>query len=684
MKPIHSLLLMLLMLNLVCSQLSYGAESPYADDNIHIKADSMEHAQADGIFTAIGNVIVTWQGMNLVADRATYNSITHLLNASGNVSVSKGNDVLKGETLSLDLESGLADMDKATMTMPGTNLSFKGDKIVRESESIFKASSTELTTCDLPDPSWKFGADSLKVNVLGYATGRNVVFYVKNVPVLYLPWIAFPVVRDKKSGLLFPKFGYSKSRGAQLDLPIYWVLSPSQDLLFDLDLLSKRGVGTALDYRYIRVRGSEGHLTGYQIYDTLKGRWRWQIDQNHKEIFSPDANLRTDVNLYSDRAFHGDFGEKSGEYNRQFSDTSFNALKTWQNYALSAHLRYNEDLYAADNKNTLQTLPSISLAGVRQSFFNIPLLFDVDAEMANLYRETAPSGQRMHIFPRVTYQIAPGGYLQASFFAGTHLRGYSTDRRTAGSAVKISDGDMVAEVGARLSTSVVRGFDVEAEHLKKVRHEIVPEITYSYIPDRSQQRLPFYDYNDRMLWQNMLGLSVTSLLNGKFVSGETSDYREISRLKLMLGYSIEGNRRDLLTLVDTQRPWSDLVLESDTWLDRNVKLTFDSRYNLYDNRLSTVAAGLEVDDRQGNTVSASYHMASGKLEYLEGRLATRYLKPVYLSYLARYSFDRGEFLESLYSAEYRHKCWSVNAAIRQRPGSYSYTMNFNLAGLGGK
>lgn len=682
MKPILSLLILLL--NLFCAQLLCAAESPSADDNIHIKADSMEHAQSDGNFTAIGNVQVTWQGMNLVADRATYNSNTHLLNAYGNVTIARGNDLLKGETLSLDLESGLAEMDKATMTMPGTNLSFKGDRIVRENESEFKATSTELTTCDLPDPSWKFGADSLKVNVLGYATGRNVVFYVKDVPVLYLPWIAFPVVRDKKSGVLFPRLGYSNSRGAQLDLPIYWVISPSQDLLFDLDLMTKRGVGTGFDYRYIRARGSEGNLAGYQIYDTRKDSWRWQISQNHKEIFSPDANLRTEVNLSSDRAFHSDFGEKSGEYNQQFRDTSVNALKTWRNYALSAHLRYNEDLYASDNSNTLQTLPSVSFAGVRQSLFNNPLFFDVDAEMANLYRETEPSGQRLHIFPKVTYQVSPGGYFQASFSAGTHLRGYSTDRRSPGTAIKSSDGDLVPEVGARISTSVVRGFDVEAEHLKKARHEIVPEITYSYIPDRSQQRLPFYDYNDRLLWQNMLGLSVTSLLNGKFVNGETSEYREISRLKLMLGYSFEGKRRDLLTLVDTQRPWSDLILESDTWLDRNVKLTFDSRYNLYDKRLSTVAAGLEVDDRQGNSAGASYHLASGKLEYLEGRIATRYLKPVYLSYLARYSFDRGDFLESVYSAEYRHKCWSVNAALRQRPGSYSYTMNFNLAGLGGK
>lgn len=683
MKTLPSLLLLLL-ISFISVPHSWGAESAFPDENIHIKADSMSQGPSAGELTASGNVVITWQGLNLVADRARYDTTSHMLLATGNVLVSKGNDVLKGESLSLNLESGKAEMDKATLSIPESNLSFTGEKITRLSESEFEVTTTELTTCDLPDPSWKFGADSLKVNALGYATGRNIFFYIKDVPVLYLPWIAFPVVREKKSGLLFPRFGYSNTRGAQLDIPAYWVISPSQDLLFDLDFLSRRGVGTGLDYRYIRVRGSEGHLSGYQIYDLVQDRWRWQIGQNHKEIFSSNANLRMDVNLTSDRAFLGDYGEKSGDYNRQSSDTTINVLKAWQHYALTSYIHYSEDLYAPDNRATLQTLPAVEVAGVRQSLFTLPLYFDLDAGVMNLYRESTPSGQRLHLFPRVTLQQSQSGYLQTSFFAGAHIRGYATDKRGAGSGVKSNDGDLVPEVGARVSTSLTRGFDVDGAVLKKIRHEIVPEITYSYLPERSQQRLPFYDYTDRMVWRNMLGFSVTSLINGKFVNGETSEYRDISRVKLMLGYSFEGGRRDLLTLVDTQRPWSDLILESDTWLNRNIRLTFDTRYDLHDNRVSTAEVGLEVDDRQGNSVGAGYQMARNELEYVEGRLTTRMIRPLNLAYIARYSFDRGDFLESVYSAEYRHKCWSVNLAIRQRPGSQSYMVNFNLAGLSGK
>ena len=684
MKTTPSTLLLLLLICCFCAPYAWGVDSPFPDENIHIKADSMGHGDSDGIFTASGNVLVTWQGLNLISDKAIYDNGTRALHASGNVVVTKGSDVMKGESITLNLETGRGEMDRATLTIPDSNLTLTGEKIIRLSESDFEISNSELTTCEMPDPSWKFSGEKLKVNVLGYATGRNIVFYIKDVPVMYIPWMAFPVVREKRSGLLFPRFGYSNGRGAQLDIPVYWVISPSQDLLFDLDLLSKRGVGTGIDYRYIRTRGSEGHFGGYQIYDLLQHSWRWQITQNHKEIFSPDMNLRMDVNLNSDRTFLSDFGEKSGEYNRQSSDTTLNALKTWQHYALTTHLRYVEDLYAPDNSRTLQTLPEIAVAGVRQSLFNTPLYFDVDAGLANLYRDALPSGQRLTVFPRVTLLQSHNPYINASFYAGAHLSAYHTDSEITGGGIHQNDGILIPETGARLSTSFSRVYQLETSAINKLRHEIIPEITYSYMPNRSQKNLPFYDYADRTIWNNTAYLSVTNMLNGKFVAGETSEYRDISRVKLLLGYSFEGTRRDLLTTFDSLRPWTDLMLESDTWVHQFARLTFDARYNLYDSRIDSSTVGIEFDDRQGNLLGAGYKMSRNDVEYFEGRISTKFVKPMTLSYATRYSFDRGDFLESVYSAEYRHKCWSMILAIHDRPGNQSVTVNFNLAGLMGK
>lgn len=655
-----------------------GATTIPVGEKISLSADTMSDDPARQTVEASGSVVLTWQGMVLNANRVTYNRASHLLTATGSVTITKGEDILRGETVRLDLESGRGELEHAQLNVPSAHITFTGEKITRQGDEQFSIAKTELTTCDLPNPAWKFSADELNVNVLGYATGRSVLFYIKDTPVIYLPWIAFPVVRERKSGLLFPRFGYSRSRGFQLDIPLYWVISPSQDAQFDLDIQTRRGVGTGLEYRYIRTRGSEGRLGGYLIYDTMENRWRGQISQEHKEIFAPDMNLRTSVNLNSDRTFLGDFGEKSGDYNRQSSDTVINALKTWQHYALTGHLRYTEDYYAASNSTTLQTLPEVGLAAVRQPLFHTPLRFDLDSSISNFQRESGLNGQRLQLFPRISLAGGMGG-IQMSAFGGLHMRGYTSQNRPAG--ISDSDGDLLPELNLKASTSLARVYDIGGSSLMKLRHELLPELSYGYAPSRDQERLPFYDYGDRLIWQNAAWFSLTSTLDGKFKAGDSAVYRDMSRIRLALGYSFEGTRRDLLTMVDPQRPWSDLILESETRLLDNARLTFDARIDHYERRFSSAMPGLEYDDRQGNYAGAAYRFAHGQLEYFEGRLGTTRLRPWTFGYTTRYSFDRGNFLETVYSAEYRHQCWSVSVAFHDRPGNPSFSINFNLAGL---
>lgn len=660
------------------------AASPIvSDENIHINSDRMNQNSGDGFYTAEGNVLVIWKGLSLSADKIRYSAATHEIYATGSVVLTKDSAIAKGKVLTLNTDTGRAEMDTAQLTVSESKMTIVSEKLVRLDENRFNLTSTELTTCDVTDPSWKFKVDDLNVNTQDYATGRRVIFYIKNIPVLYLPWISFPVALEKKSGLLFPQFGYSRRRGVQLDIPLYWVISPSQDVELDLDLMSRRGVGTGVDYRYIRKRGSEGHLDFYPIYDQLENKFRWQLSQEHKEIISNDANLRMSVNLTSDRAFLNDFGEKSGDYNRQSTDTVINTLKTWQNFGVSSHLRYSEELYAANNQSTLQLLPSIGLFGVRQGIYSMPLYFDIDATADNLYRESVPSGQRLYLFPRISILPFRNSFLQSELFAGAHIRGYLTDRRGNNSRIENIEGDLLPETGARLSTSLTKIYDTNFKSLKKIRHEVIPELRYNFVPERDQKHIPFYDYSDRLIHRNTATLSATSFINGKFF-GDTAEYRDISRIKLSADYLISGERRDLLTLVDSQRSWSDLILESETWVNKQLRVTFDSRFDLYENHLSTAVAGIQFDDRSGNSIGSGYQMARNEVEYFEGRLSTKFIKPLNLSYLARYSFDRGDFLETVYSAEYRHKCWSVNLAVHQRPGNNSYTVNFNLAGLGSK
>lgn len=676
-------ILILFCLLFMMTSLCIAAESLPLSDNISIKADSLQQDSGNTRYTAKGKVIITWNGLVLNSDRAVYDLETKQLVATDNVIMVKGDDILTGNKFTLNVETGKSELEQGSLEVRKGNIHFTGEKISRDEQQNLQLTKTELTTCDLPDPSWKFAAEKLDVNLLGYAVGRNIIFYVKNVPVLYIPWIAFPVVRDRKTGLLFPKFGYSSKRGAQLTLPVYLVIAPNQDLQLDLDMQTKRGLGTGLQYRYAISRASEGTVGGYLIYDLKENSWRGQFAQKHTEIFSDSMNLRSTINLTTDRTFLSDFGEKSGDYNRQSNESSINFLKTWQNFAITNLVRYTDDLYGNNNKSTLQKLPEIGLAAVRQPIFKTPIFFDLDSSIANLYREAGVSGQRFSAFPRLTLPLNLPVGITTSLFAGVQMRGYTTDHDPEKTVEHATDGYLLPDMGARASIPLQRVYDVQLGNLQKLKHEIIPEIQYHYTGTTDMSRIPLYDYDDRPVHQSDISWSLINHFGGRFRYNETTEYRELVGLTLSQGYTVKGERRNLLTMVDDNKSLDDLNLESDAWVDKNLKLTFDSRYNVHENRITSAAPGVEFDTKRGTTLGASYRMARRKVEYGELRFSTKLINPWVLGYTSRYSFDRSGFLESVYTAEYIQKCWSVTFVFRDRPGNKTGTVNFNLAGLMG-
>lgn len=152
-------------------------------------------------------------------------------------------------------------------------------------------------------------------------------------------------------------------------------------------------------------------------------------------------------------------------------------------------------------------------------------------------------------------------------------------------------------------------------------------------------------------------------------------------LRLLQSYSFSGSRPELLTLVNDTRRVGNLVLESETWINQNVRILADVRYDHYGHRISSTASGAEYNDLRGDTARISYRMVDQQLDYLEAGATIALTNPVYLNYTTRYSFDKHDFLESYYTIEYRHQCWSVIAGYRDRPDNKAWTINFNLAGL---
>ena len=667
-----------------------GAEELMNKGGISIWADILSHDNETDAYNAKGNVMVLWNGIILIADTVTLSETTSEAVAEGGVRLVKGGDVLYCDRITVNMVTEKGEVINGKLFSRKSNFHIEGEKIEKVGADEYRLEHGTFTVCNGEVPSWKFTADDLNVTLEDFAIGKNAVFYIKDIPVMYTPYMLFPVKRERQSGFLFPHFGNSDKKGFNLSIPYYWAISPSQEVIIEPDVQSKRGAGFALDYNYMRPNESLGYTHGYYIYDFNKNKGRGNFSYQQQEWFSPSFALKSDINLVTDHDFFRDFADASGEYNRQILDSSISLTKNWRNFSLAGEIRYVDDLDAPSNSGTLQKLPNIGFTALRQRINGIPLYLGLDSTFVNFFHDDGIRGQRLDLHPVAALYLPISDGMEFSAWGGYRERLYNAYGGDAGNGSR--DIGLI-DAGARVSASLDRIYDSGWGTMKKLRHVLVPEVAYNFVEEKNQDNLPFFDFNDRVLGKSMVSWSIANYLTGKFQDDDaTPVYRDILYLRLSQGYQFSGvsrdpitqTPRDQLTLVDEGRRLTDIRIEANITPSKEVSLFTDSRYNPDRTQFSTFTGGFDLNDGKEDSAGLSYRFAREEVEYLEGRLGVAFVKPFVFKYMGRYSFDRGGFLETSYALEYRHQCWSVVLSYSDRPatGDRAFMINFTLAGVG--
>lgn len=680
MKRFFSTTFQLFLLLMALFPVSAFADGSPAEGTVKIKADTLSYDKENDTYQASGNVEIVWDAITLFSDMASLNQGNSEAEASGKVRLLKDGDLLTGDRLKINVDTEKGEVTNGDLFVKQSNFHVRGKRMAKVGKDDYVLEQGSFTTCDGDSPSWKFNVSDLSVTLEEYASGRNAVLYIKDIPLFYTPYILFPVKRERQSGFLFSGFGSSTKKGFFLDIPYYWAISPSQDVTFDLDLESKRGVGAGVDYRYIRKRGSEGSFRGFGIYDTQQERFRGNVAEKHMEELSDSLTFKSDINMTLDRDFFRDFAVTSGVYNQQILESSVSLTKNWTSSSLAGEFKYIDDLDALNNRGTLQRLPTLTYTAVRQRLGSVPLYFALDSDFTNFYRAEGQRGERLDLRPSLTlYRTLPAG-LGFSAWGGYRQRVYNAFGADTGNGYH-SDG--LADAGALITTTLARVYDTEWGGIKRVKHTLIPEVGYRYIQDRSQDTLPFFDFNDRVVGGGMTNWSLTSYLTGKMLQDDGFPvYRDLLSMRLSQGYQLSGSRRDLLTLVDEGRPLTDIRLEARFNPVKQLSFSTDSRFNPYRFNFSTATIDADVTDDKGNLAGVGYHFSRDQVEYLVGKVGVALVKPFVFNYTGRYSFDRGDFLESSYAIEYKAQCWSLTFSYRDRPDNREFLISFTLAGVG--
>ncbi|MGB5868380.1 MAG: LPS-assembly protein LptD, partial [Arcobacteraceae bacterium] len=231
------------------------AKDSLKDENIQILAENLEIK--DDIVNATGEVVVYSPNYYITANRLVYDKINSKLELFGEVNVIKNNEVISySQYMFLDIKNDINSLKPMLMVDNTSKLWFNAESGVKNNDLIDLDSST-LSSCDCLNPAWSISFSSGDMNTTDkWVNTYNTTLYIQNVPVFYTPYFGFPTDTTRRTGLLKPTVGYSKTEGFMYAQPIYYAPQLNYDFEYTPQIRTNRGKGNSLKYRYVDSRYS--------------------------------------------------------------------------------------------------------------------------------------------------------------------------------------------------------------------------------------------------------------------------------------------------------------------------------------------------------------------------------------------------------------------------------------------
>jgi Tat protein translocase TatC len=252
------------------------------------------------------------EGTRLQADSIRYHEASCRLNASGDPQLFDQGTVLVGEGMTYDtcLRRGTVRDALTDFQQGGVTWYVRGRGLASDSGSrrVYAAGAT-FTSDPQPVPDYHFAAGQVKWINKSTMVARPAVLYVRDVPIMWLPFIFSDIRGGRRSGILFPHFGLNDlvrptrrySRHIS-DFGYYFALNDYVDVLVSGDWFADRYVqfhGQA-QYHWID-RFVDGTLTYSRMSQIDRPGVNSRIGWNHSQRF----NSRTSFNAHVDYSTNG-------------------------------------------------------------------------------------------------------------------------------------------------------------------------------------------------------------------------------------------------------------------------------------------------------------------------------------------------------------------------------------------
>jgi len=644
------------------------------------------------------------QGSNRVTARdVRYNRITADLTTGGETYLQYPGLRILGRSAELNLRDDTGRIQNPRYRFTGAaNLRGTADTAQLIDPKLTRYTDIIYTSCRPGDDAWSLRAGKLDLDQrAGRGIARNARLRIKGVPVLYTPYLSFPIDDRRKSGLLVPSAGTSDENGFELIVPYYWNIAPNLDATFYPRYMSRRGLMIGGEFRWL-TQQDEGTIQAEVIDDAesdegLRGALR--VEQNGR--YFERWRTRVDYSAVSDDEYL-DFGNNldasSTRWLRQvgeisYSGTGWSLLSRVDAFqTLDPGLRPQSRPYGR-LPQVLFTLPSRDLGK--------GLVGGLQAEYDYFDHNHLVHGQRLSLLPALSWPARRSyGHLIPS--ARLHAAGYS-----------LVDTDPGQDSGP---THLIPTFDVDGRLVfereidwlgASALQTLEPRAFYLYTPYRDQSDTPVFDSaeltfsfanlfrSNRFTGRDRIGDAnqLTAALTSRTLRARTGE--ELFRISIGQVYYFANRRVQIQGPVETAAtsPYAgelaarllenwhgrasfewDPQREDDPWGRRTLQL----QYRAPDTeRLLNLAyrfdRGINENSRYEDT-DLSFRLPVGERVRLVGRWL--------------YSTLESETMEAFAGIEFGRCCWKLRVLGRHfknrpdSPGSNSVMVQLELAGLG--
>ncbi|MGD9762944.1 MAG: LPS-assembly protein LptD [Candidatus Binatia bacterium] len=577
---------------------------PEGDGPITIDAESLTYDQKGDTVSATGDVLIRRGDTTLSADTVEYNRRTSEARALGDAVLTSPDADIQAGAMFLDLDDETGELHEAQIESQRLRYSISGDRIQKGSGQRYHIENGRFTTCDCAEgaPDWSIAAKQLDIELDGYGSLEGGTFNILDVPVLWLPRAAFPAFRERQTGLLIPRVGFSNRRGFQILQPVYWAINKSQDATLSFDLETSLRLGLVGEYRYAFSPENEGQFQAGYFYqysqttdviapkgadkDTPNNRWG-VIGDHTQRLGGEDGPLGyVDLMLVGDDLFLREMNTFALDYRQEvnlrtkpFTTSQVGILQTWERAVLQADATFYQDLvgpvvelppgptptpgpggqpnatntpqFTERESLVIQRLPEARFAAQKQLGFGI--LGDLRGSVTNFQRSLGLAGFRADIkpaaelrlpLPRAMYGIMRLGFRETAYaLTESHMNGGFTGDDPTAPPINLPSGSTreIFELHTTVGTQLARVFDFPHFGLDKLKHTIEPQVEYFYVPPVDQDDLPVFDGIDRINKRSLFTYGFATRLLGRragAAEGDRGEVFELTRLSIAQSYDV--------------------------------------------------------------------------------------------------------------------------------------------------